>query len=99
MPVSVKERPDVLSRALKILPTSRDEVILSGIISKITERVVELKKSEKKLIDKYSSVKKLEELINRKGIPPDNHTLYNDLLEWRAIKHELEELTSLLETI
>ena len=99
MPVSVKKSPDVLSRALEILPSSRDEVILSGIVSKITERVVELKNFEKKLIEKYISIKELEKRIEREGIPPDNHILYNDLLEWRAIKHELEELTTLLETI
>jgi hypothetical protein len=99
MPVSVKESPDVLSRALEILPSSRDEVILSGIVSKITERVVELKNFEKKLIAKYISIKELEKRIEREGIPPGDHALYNDLLEWRAIKHELEELTSLLETI
>lgn len=89
----------VLSKALKILPSSREEVVLSGVVSKINERIVELKIAEKKLVKKHGSLEKLEENVRKKGVPPEDHALYNDLLEWRAIKHELKELTSLLETI
>ncbi|MBI5253924.1 MAG: hypothetical protein HY930_05970 [Euryarchaeota archaeon] len=46
--------------------------------------------SERKLTAKYASLEKLEERIKKEGVKPEDHTLYNDLLEWRAIKHELE---------
>lgn len=40
----------------------------------------------------YNSLEDLEQKIQAEGIPPDDHTLYTDLLEWRAINHELTEL-------
>jgi protein subunit release factor A len=58
-----------------------------------------LKKSKKKLIEKYESVEKLEKQIKEEGVPPDDHTAYNDLLEWRATRYELEELTFFIESI
>ena len=45
----------------------------------------------------YDSLNKLEQGIEREGVSPDDHTLYIDLLEWRAIKHELTQLVKLLE--
>lgn len=89
----------ILSKALEILPSSKEEVVLSGVIAKINERIVELKMSERKLIAKYKSIEKLEGRIKKEGVKPEDHAMYNDLLEWRAIKHELEELASLLESI
>ncbi|MFQ6127277.1 MAG: hypothetical protein ACE5R6_22135 [Candidatus Heimdallarchaeota archaeon] len=90
---------EVLNKALKILPATEEDIILTGIISKIAERITELKKTEKKLIEKYESVEKLEKKIKEMGVPPDDHTVYNNLLEWRATRYELEELTLLLESI
>jgi hypothetical protein len=34
----------------------------------------------------------LERKIENEGISPDDHTVYTDLLEWRAIGHEMTEL-------
>ncbi len=34
-----------------------------------------------------------------KSVSPDDHTPYTDLLEWRAIRHELEQLTRFLEAV
>ena len=90
---------EMLNKALKVLPATEEDIVLTGIISKIAERIAELKKAEKKLIEKYESVEKLERGIKEKGITPDDHTAYNDLLEWRATRYELEELTFLLESI
>ena len=39
---------EALNKALKILPATEEDIILRGIISKITERITELKKAEKK---------------------------------------------------
>ena len=89
----------VLNKALEILPATEEDIILTGIVSKIAERITELKKAERGLIRKYESFENLETKIKEKGVPPDDHTTYNDLLEWRAIRSELEELTFLLESI
>ena len=43
---------------------------------------------------KISAKKKIECEIKEKGITPDDHTAYNDLLEWRATRYELGELTN-----
>ena len=90
---------EALNKALKILPATEEDIILRGIISKITERIAELKKAEKKLVEKYGSIEKLENKIKEEGVPPDDHALYNNLLEWRAMRYELKELTFLLESI
>jgi hypothetical protein len=34
-----------LSRALKLLPATEEDILLTGIVSKIIERLTELKKS------------------------------------------------------
>ena len=88
-----------LNRALKILPATEEDIIVTGIVSKITERITELKKAEKRLIEKYESLEKLDRELKAKGVTPDDHTPYNDLIEWRAIRYELEELTNLLESL
>jgi len=80
MGLGVKEET-ALSKALKILPSSEEEVILSGVVAKINERIVELKMAEKNLIHKYGSLENLESRV-KEGIPPEDHRAYNDLLEW-----------------
>jgi hypothetical protein len=90
---------EMLNKALEILPATAEDIILTGIISKITERFAELKNTEKKYCAKYESIEKLERKIKEKGVTPDDHTAYNDLLEWRATRYELRELTFLLENI
>jgi hypothetical protein len=89
----------VLRQAIAILPTSSDELMLRGIAAETTDRIVALKKSEKRLQGKYDTLDNLEQQIKSAGVSPDDHTLYNDLLEWRAIRHELTALFNLLETL
>jgi len=89
----------LLKQAAAILPASRDELMLRGIAAEITDRIVALKKSERNLQSKYQTLGGLEEQIKRGGVSPDDHTLYTDLLEWRAIRHELAALMNLLETL
>ena len=96
---NVLSKMEMLNKALEILPATEEDIILLGIISKIAERFAELKNVEKKYCAKYESIKKLESEIKEKGITPDDHTAYNDLLEWRATRYELGELTFLLENI
>ncbi len=63
----------------------------------ITERIIELRRAALDLQQRYGSLGKLEERTEREGVSPDDHALYTDLLEWRAIKHELTQLTELEE--
>ena len=37
--------------------------------------------------------------VQIEGVSPDDHTLYTDLLEWRAINHELAELLHIFEAL
>jgi hypothetical protein len=89
---TVLSKMEMLSKALDILPATEEDIVLTGIISKIAERIAVLKKMERTLIEKYESVEKLEKQIKEEGFSPDDHTAYNDLLEWRATRYELEEL-------
>ncbi|MCD6456565.1 MAG: hypothetical protein J7K81_07255 [Methanophagales archaeon] len=51
---------EMLDKALKVLPATEEDIVLTGIISKIAERIAVLKKVERTLIEKYESVKKTE---------------------------------------
>ncbi len=86
----------LLEKVKKILPDSEDEIIFKGITNSITDRIVELKKSAYRLTKQYGSLEKLENRLKREGVSPDDHTLYQDLLEWRAIHFELDQLLELL---
>jgi hypothetical protein len=41
-------KTEMLNKALEILPATGEDIFLTGIISKIAERIAELKKVEKK---------------------------------------------------
>ncbi|MBI3659920.1 hypothetical protein HY230_05545 [Candidatus Acetothermia bacterium] len=87
----------LLEKVLAILPYSEDEIIFKGITSSIADRIVELKKSTYRLREQYGSLEKLEKHLKKVGISPDDHTLYQDLLEWRAINAELNQLFEILQ--
>ena len=54
----------------------------------VRKRVQELWRAALDLQQRHGSLSKLEKQIEQEGISPDDHTLYTDLLEWRAIKHK-----------
>jgi hypothetical protein len=89
----------LIKQAAAILPVSSDELMLRGIAAETTDRIVALKKSERQLKSKYETFANLEQQVKLVGVSPDDHTLYTDLLEWRAIRHELTALLNLLETM
>lgn len=90
---------DMVERAKGILPASTDDLLLRGITAETTDRIVSLKKADLRLRSKYRALEALEQRIKNDGVSPDDHGLYNDLLEWRAIRHELIELLNLLEAL
>ena len=89
----------VLKRATAILPASSDELVMRGIAAETADRIVALKRSEKRLDAKYNTLGNLEQQIKDTGVSPDDHTMYNDLLEWRALRYEMAALINLLETL
>lgn len=89
----------LLDQATAILPFSRDEIITKGVAAGVSERMIELKRSANKMQSRYGSKTDLERMIQREGVSPNDHTLYTDLLEWRAIDHELAELMHILEVM
>ena len=90
---------ELLKNTLSILPLSEDDIYFKGLTSEVTDRIVELKKSALKLKNRYGTLEKLKKEIKSKGVTPDDHTLYTDLLEWRAINHELSKLVEILGSI
>jgi hypothetical protein len=47
---NVLSKMEMLNKALEILPATEEDIILTGIISKIAERFAELKSAEKKTL-------------------------------------------------
>ena len=88
---------ELLDQVVAVLPISQDEVIYKGIAAGVSERIVELKRASGRLQANYDSTSQPEQLMAARGVSPDDHTLYTDLLEWRAIDAELIELFHLLE--
>jgi hypothetical protein len=89
----------LLQDILDLSPLSREELFFKGAATAIAERILELKRADAQLGERYDSVEQLEARIRAKGVSPDDHTLYTDLLEWRAMRHELAELLDLLEAL
>ncbi|HWR21120.1 MAG TPA: hypothetical protein VN444_04575 [Verrucomicrobiae bacterium] len=90
---------ELLERATAILPASDEDLIYKGIAAGVSERIIALKKAQARLQQKYHTVEELERKMTIEGVSPDDHTLYADYLEWRAIKHELTELVHIFETL
>jgi hypothetical protein len=94
--------PDVqqlLDQVTAILPISDEELIYKGIAAGVTERIMALKRATARFQEQYKSMEDLEQRIQIEGVPPDDHTLYTDLLEWRAIRHELAQLLHIFESL
>ena len=89
----------LLEKATALLPLTDEDLIYKGIAAGVTERIMNLKKAAGRLQRQYGSLEALEQKIKTEGIPPDDHTLYTDLLEWRAINHELGHLVHIFEAL
>jgi hypothetical protein len=89
----------LLEKAAALLPISDEDLIYKGIAVGVSERIMDLKKVEAQLQQRYGSLEVLEQKVKTEHITPDDHTLYTDLLEWRAIHHELTELMRLFEDL
>jgi hypothetical protein len=85
-----------LSRLQELVMLSEDEVVQRGITQAATDRIIELRLRASHLAGKYHSIEALETRV-RRDVSVDDHTLYTDLLEWRAAQVELEQLANFLE--
>ena len=86
----------LLSDLQKIMAVDEDEIVQRGIAQATTDRIIELRQRAGQLSERYGDMEKLEE--QAKSVTADDHTPYTDLLEWRAVRQELEQLTHFLET-
>jgi hypothetical protein len=89
---------NLLDHLKQLMAVNEDEIVQRGIAQATTERIIDLRRRAAQLSGDYESLANLETLVN-KGVPADDHVLYTDLLEWRAIQYELENLTHFLETV
>lgn len=89
----------LLERATALLPVTGEDLIYKGIAVSVSERMMALKRAEARLQQTYGSVEDLEGKTRAEGVSPDDHTLYTDLLEWRAINHEMTELLHIFEDL
>jgi hypothetical protein len=84
----------LLERASSVLPISDEDLIYKGIAVSVSERLMALKRAETRLQGQYGSLEELEQRLKTEGVSPDDHTLYADLLEWRALNHEKEAIST-----
>lgn len=79
-----------------MMALSDDEIVQRGIAQAATDRIIELRQRTAQLKERYASLEKLEAQAAQ-AVSADDHTFYTDLLEWRAVRYELEQLTDFLE--
>lgn len=89
----------LLEKAAALLPISDEDLVYKGIAVGVSERIMDLKKAETQLQQRYGSLEGLNQKVKAATVSPDDHTLYTDLLEWHAIHHELTELMHLFEDL
>jgi hypothetical protein len=89
----------LLERATAILLISDEDIVYKGIAAGVTERLMALKEAEARLRRHYNSLEDLERKFQTEGVSPDDHALYTDLLEWRAINHELTQFLYIFEAL
>ena len=90
---------DLLTHLQQLMAVNDDEIVQRGIAQATTDRIIELRQRAGQLSERYSNIESLEAQVKKQGVPADDHTLYTDLLEWRAARHELEQLSRFLETV
>jgi len=90
---------NLLTRLQQLMAVNDDEIVQRGIAQATGDRIIELRQRMGQLSERYGDIEKLEAQVKREGVTADDHTPYTDLLEWRAVRHELEQITHFLETV
>ncbi len=89
----------LLDQVAAVLPDSDEDLIYRGVVAGVAERMMVLNRATERLQERHGSKEALEQAIQVEGVSPDDHTLYTDLLEWRAIQHEIAQLREIFETL
>lgn len=89
----------LVAEVTAILPVTQEDLLFKGVTAAIAERLVELKRVSSDLARKHGSLDALQRRIDTGGVPPDDHSLYTDLLEWRAVDNELAALLRILRAL
>jgi len=84
---------------LPFSPSAAKILFIRAFFAGVSERLFNPKRRRSQLERKDGSIDELEIRLKTEGATPDDHTLYRDLLEWRAIDHELSELLVLFEAV
>lgn len=82
----------------KIMAVNEDEIMQRGIAQATTDRIIELRQRIGELSAQHKTITDLEIRV-KTGVSMNDHAMYEELLEWRAIRHELEQLTRFLESV
>ena len=90
---------NLLHRLQNLLPLTEDEIVQRGITEATVARIMELRQRAAQLASMYTSLENLEQKVKTEGVSPDDHTLYTDLIEWRAVRQELADLAAFLESV
>ena len=90
---------NLLHRLQNLLPLTEDEIVQRGITEATMARIMELRQQAAQLASMYTSLENLEQKVKTEGVSPDDHTLYTDLIEWRAVRQELADLAAFLESV
>jgi hypothetical protein len=90
---------NLLHRLQNLLPLTEDEIVQRGITEATMARIMELRQQAAQLASMYTSLENLEQKVKAEGVSPDDHTFYTDLIEWRAVRQELADLTAFLESV
>lgn len=89
---------NLLTDLQKIMALNEDEIVQRGIAQATTDRIIEMRQRMGQFNERYGNIEKLE-AQTKEVVSADDHTLYTDLLEWRAVRYELEQLAHFLETV
>ncbi len=58
------------------------EKVVSEVFGYLREKKGTYENISRKFEEKHGNIKSLEEKVNRKGVPEEDHTLWDDLIEW-----------------
>lgn len=72
------------------------EKVVSEVFGYLREKKRTYENISRKFEEKYGGIKSLEEKINREGVPEEDHTLWDDLVEWGNVTSEIKRLDAML---
>jgi len=78
------------------MPVVVSESTLTALKEYLEERKELFKSICKKFEIKYGNIDRLRKKIEEEGVPDDDHTMWDDLIEWENALSELKRIESIL---